>query len=388
MRKLLAGLFLGLFTSSGAFAQSLPIISQNPPALRWQELRSPHFRVLYPAGLDSAAQRTAGRLEAVQSPEGSTLGVQARPIAVVMQNQTTVSNAFVTFLPRHAEFFTTPDQGQGLGTVDWLDGLVVHEFRHVNQFDKARQGFGRVVVPLLGNGGLGVAAVGVPQWFFEGDAVGSETALTRSGRGRIPYFGVGLRANLLDGRLYSYQKAVNGSLRDNVPDWYVLGYYLTSYAKAHYGPDVWSRVLDQYYRFPFYPFSFSNSLRRTTGLRVEDLYARTMHELDSTWRGAQAARLAREPAFPPVHELAGQAVTRVFTQYQYPQYVNDSTVLALKSGLGDIQRLVLLGRHGRERRVFTVGSLNIPEMLSVGGGRAVWPEFRQNPRWGSKYIQN
>jgi hypothetical protein len=378
-RPLLTPLIL-LLTATKVAAQSLPIISQNPPALRWQEIHSPHFRVLYPAGLDTAAQRTASRLEAVHDAEGRTLGVQAKPIAVVLQNQTTISNGFVTFLPRHAEFFTTPDQGQGLGTVDWLDGLVVHEFRHVNQFDKARQGFGRVVVPLLGDGGLGVAAVGVPQWFFEGDAVGTETALTRSGRGRIPYFGVGLRANLLEGRRYNYQKAVNGSLRDNVPNWYVLGYYLTSFAKAHYGPDVWRRALDEYYRFPFYPFSFSNSLRRTTGLRVEDLYARTMHELDSTWRAQQASR----PAPTPVRELAGQAATRVFTQYQYPQYVTDSTVLALKSGLGDLAQLVLLGRHGREKRVFTLGQQNIPEMLSVGGGKAVWPEFRQNPRWGQQ----
>jgi hypothetical protein len=378
MRCLLSALLL--LAATRATAQSLPIISQNPPGLRWQEVRTPHFRVLYPAGLDTAAQRTAQRLEAVHGPEGATLGVQAKPIAVVLKNQTTVSNGFVTFLPRHAEFFTTPEQGQGLGTVDWLDGLVVHEFRHVNQFDKARQGFGRVLVPLLGEGGLGVSAVGVPQWFFEGDAVGTETAFTRSGRGRIPYFGLGLRANLLSGRQYSYQKAVNGSLRDLVPDWYVLGYFLTSYAKTHYGPEVWSQVLDKYYRFPFYPFSFSNGLRRTTGLRVEDLYQRTTHELDSTWRAEQAAR----PAPTPVHELAGQAATRVFTQYQYPQYVNDSTVLALKTGLGHIAQLVLLGRHGREKRVFTLGPTNIPEMLSVGGGKAVWPEFRQSPRWGQK----
>ncbi len=380
MKRLFLSSLLTLTVATSAAAQSLPILPQNPPALRWRELRSPHFRVLFPAGLDSAAQRTAGRLEAVYGSHGQTLGVTARPIAVVLQNQTTVANGFVTFLPRRAEFFTTPDQGQGLGTVDWLDGLVVHEFRHVNQFDKARQGFGRVLVPLLGEGGLGVSALGVPQWFFEGDAVGAETAFTRSGRGRIPAFGLGLRANLLDGRLYDYQKAVSGSLRDQVPNWYVLGYYLTSYAKARYGPDVWARSLDGYYCFPFYPFSFSRGLRRTTGLRVEDLYARTMRALDSTWRAQAAAR----PAPTPARELAGQVGTRVFTQYQFPQYVSDSTVLALKSGLGDIPRLVLLGRAGRERRVFTLGPANIPEQLSVGGGRVVWAEFRQQPRFGQR----
>ncbi|GAA4367271.1 hypothetical protein GCM10023185_39010 [Hymenobacter saemangeumensis] len=363
-----------------AAAQSLPVLDQNPPGLRWQQVRTPHFRVLYPAGLDSAAQRTVGRLEQLHGPGTATLGVQAPPIAVVLQAHTTVSNGFVTFLPRHSEFFINPQQGMGLGTVDWLDGLAVHEFRHVGQFDKARQGVGRVLRPLFGDGALGIAAVGVPQWFFEGDAVGTETALTRSGRGRIPSFSVELRANLLAGRLYRYPKAVNGSLRDNVPDWYELGYFLTSYLKVHRGPDAWAKVLDRYYRFPFYPFSFSNSIRRTTGLRVEQLYARSMQELDSAWRAQQRAL----PPITAVSELPVRESEKVFTQYQYPQYVNDSTVLALKSGRGHIPQLVLLHRRGPEKKVFVVGLLNLPEMLSVAAGKVVWPEFREHPRWGQR----
>ena len=108
MRRLLLPGLLGLLIGGPAHSQSLPVLSQNPPALRWQEVRTPHFRVLYTGGLDSAAQRTAARLEQLHGPNGATLGVSPRPISVVMQNQTTVSNGFVTFLPRHAEFFTTP----------------------------------------------------------------------------------------------------------------------------------------------------------------------------------------------------------------------------------------------------------------------------------------
>ncbi|WP_235184018.1 TolB family protein [Hymenobacter sp. IS2118] len=380
MRRLLLCGLLGLPGLGRVHAQSLPALSQNPPSLRWQEVRTPHFRVIYNGALDSAAQRTAARLEQLHGPGAATLGVVPRPIGVVMQNQTTVSNGFVTFLPRHAEFFTTPQQGLGLGTVDWLDGLAVHEFRHVGQFDKARQGIGRLLNPLLGDGALGIAAVGVPQWFFEGDAVGTETALTRSGRGRIPNFNAGLRANLLAGRRYSYQKAVNGSLRDQVPDWYVLGYFMTSYLKTHHSADAWAKALDRYYRFPFYPFSFSNGIRRSAGLTVEQLYDRTMTEIDSVWRTQQAAA----PAITPVRELAGAASEEVFTQYQYPQYVTDSTVLALKTGLGHIAQFVLLSRRGAERKVFVPGQLNLPEMLSVSGGKAVWPEYQQDARWGQR----
>ncbi|HEX8657535.1 MAG TPA: hypothetical protein VF690_08380 [Hymenobacter sp.] len=382
MRCLLRCGLLGLFGFglTPTHAQSLPVLSQNPPSLRWHEVRTPHFRVLYAGDLDSAAQRTAARLEQLHGPGVATLGVSPRPIGVVLQSQTTVSNGFVTFLPRHAEFFTTPQQGLGLGTVDWLDGLAVHEYRHVGQFEKARQGVGRVLGPLFGDGALGVAAVGVPQWFFEGDAVGTETALTRSGRGRIPNFGLGLRANLLAGRRYSYQKAANGSFRDLVPDWYVLGYFMTSYLKTHHGPAVWSSVLDKYYRFPFYPFSFSAAIRRTTGLTVEQLYGRTMAEVDSTWRVQQAAL----PASTPVRELAVADPGPVFTQYQYPQYVTDSTVLALKTGFDYLPQLVLLSRHGAERRVFVPGQLNLPEMLSVSANKVLWPEFQQDARWGQR----
>ena len=377
-------LLLGLFATGSACAQSLPVLPQNPPALRWNTVDTPHFRVLYAGGIDSVAQRTAARLEQLHGPDVATLGVSPRPIAVVLQNQTTVSNGFVTFLPRHVEFFTTPQQGFGLGTVDWLDGLAVHEFRHVGQFEKARQGVGRVLGPLFGDGALGIAAVGVPQWFFEGDAVGTETALTRSGRGRIPTFNVGLRANLLAGRHYSYQKAVNGSLRDNVPDWYVLGYFMTSYLKTHYGAAVWAKVLDKYYRFPFYPFSFSNGIRRSTGLTVEQLYGRTMTEIDSTWRAQQAAEVPVGAAATPVRGFAVAASEKVFAQYQYPQYVTDSTVLALKTGLDYVPQWVLLSHHGAEQKIFVPGQLNLPEMLSVNGGKAVWPEFQQDARWGQR----
>ena len=165
LRLLLYGL-VSLAALASARGQSLPVLSQNQPALRWQEVRTPHFRVLYADGIDSAAQRTAARLEQLHGPSAVTLGVSPRPISIVLQNQTTVSNGFVTFLPRHAEFFTTPEQGLGLGTVDWLDGLAVHEYRHVGQFEKGRQGIGRILGPLFGDGALGITAIGVPQWFF------------------------------------------------------------------------------------------------------------------------------------------------------------------------------------------------------------------------------
>ncbi|MDU0369635.1 hypothetical protein ACFPAF_04450 [Hymenobacter endophyticus] len=362
-----------------ASAQTLlPIEQQVPAAVRWYEVRTPHFRVVYPQGFEQQARRTAARLEQVHEPAGASLGLAARPVTVVLQTRNTIGNGFVTLLPRHSEFFTTFPQDPYLpGTLDWLDELTVHEYRHVVQFDKAHQGLGQLGYLFGGYGGLGLTTLGVPDWFAEGDAVGTETALTRSGRGRIPNFDAYFRANLLAGRRYSYAKAVAGSFRDNVPNHYVLGYFLTSRLKRTApDPGVWGTVLNRYYRFPVYPLSFSDKLRRTTGLRTDDLYGQTVRELDSLWRQQAAAR-----PLTPATELPVAATEKVFTEYQFPQYLDDSTVVALKSGLGHTPQLVALRRGQPERELWVMGLHHNPEQLSAGGGRVAWLEFRYHPRW-------
>ncbi|GAA4398149.1 hypothetical protein GCM10023187_08480 [Nibrella viscosa] len=374
MRKLL---WMGCLAAFPAFAQTLPVLNQNPTGLRWYKIKTPHFRVLYPEGFDKTAQRTAWRLEQVYEPVSASLNRWPRPISVILQNQSTISNGFVTLTPRRSEFFTTPPQDPFLlGTLDWLDQLAVHEFRHVVQNEKALTGFSKAVYSVMGNAALSALTQGVPDWFFEGDAVGTETVLTRSGRGRIPHFDLGFRTNLLTGRRFTYPKAVGGSYRDNVPNHYVLGYFLTTYLKRTHGVNVWSEVLNRYYRFPLYPFSFSNSLKKITGLRVEELYRRTLTDLNETWRQQQEGLRITPATYYPVH-----TTRRVFTNYQYPQYLTDSTLLAIKSGLGDIFQIVMLSRNGRERKIVVQGLVNDPEFFSASGGKAAWIEYQYDPRW-------
>ena len=375
-------------------AQTLPALDQNPATTRWNRLRTPHVNILYPDGSGNTAQRTARRLEQVYVPVSASLGRQPRRISVVLQNQTTVSNGFVSVLPRKAEFNTTAPQAPFTnGTLDWLDELAVHEFRHVVQQDKALTGVSLTAFRLLGNSAIGAIGLGIPDWFAEGDAVGTETVLTRGGRGRIPNFDLGFRANLLAGRRFSYAKSVGGSYRDNVPNHYPLGYLLTTFAKRTYGVDVWDGVLNRYYRFPFYPFSFSNSLRKVTGLRVEELYRQTMDDVTEAYRREQASlKLTNAQVLPARAERQANAL--VFTSYRYPQWLNDSTLLAVKSGLGDIDQLVSLrrGKEGtndwREDRVFVRGYVNNPDMLSVAGGRACWIEYDFDPRWGQRIYSD
>ncbi|WP_420150136.1 hypothetical protein [Spirosoma sp.] len=387
-----------------ATAQTLPILSQNPASLRWYRLTSPHFRVLYPQGFDSTAQRTANRLESLYEPASASLGKKPRPISVVLQNQTTNSNGFVTLYPRRSEFFAvTPQDPALLGTFNWLDLLAVHEYRHVVQNDKALQGYGRVLYTLLGNTGLGLSLLTVPDWFAEGDAVSTETLLSSTGRGRIPNFNLSMRANLLSGYQFDYPKAVCGSYRDNVPDHYVLGYFLTTYLKRTYGPDVWSQILNRNYRrFPW-PFALSASIKDVTKLRTEDLYRQAMNDLTETWQKQQqslpitpadyySVSVEKQSAPTPTQQRLNPRRSNprrsVFTNYTRPQFLTDSSVLCVKSGLGDTPRLVVLEKGKAEKQIFVQGFPNDPGFLSATSAKACWIEFGYDPRWGARIYSN
>ncbi|WP_332369446.1 hypothetical protein [Spirosoma telluris] len=372
-----------------ATAQTLPILNQNPTSLRWYRLTTPHFRVLYPKGLDSTAQQTASRLESLYEPTSESLEKQPRPISVLLQNQTTNSNGFVTLFPRRSEFNAVAPQDPGLlGTYNWLDLLVAHEYRHVVQYEKGLQGYGRVLYTLLGNTGLLLPSLTVPDWFTEGDAVSNETLLSNSGRGRIPNFDLGLRANLLAGRAFDYPKAVAGSYRDNVPNHYVLGYFLTTYLKRTYGPDVWSRVLNRNYRRWPLPFAFSASIKEETQLRTEDLYQKTMADLTEIWQKQQQALPITPVTEFSVNAEKQESPRKVFTNYQHPQFLTDSTVLCVKSGLGDTPRLVVLSKNKPEKVIHVQGFPNDPDLLSATATKASWIEFGYDPRWGQRIYSN
>ncbi|CAA9313098.1 MAG: hypothetical protein AVDCRST_MAG56-6431 [uncultured Cytophagales bacterium] len=374
---LLAGL-LAFLPAFRAFCQTQPILDQNPARIKWFQVSTPRFRVIFPEGFDREALRTANTLQHIYTPVSRTLGREPRPISIVLQNQTAVSNGFVTLTPRRSEFFTTPPQDFTLlGNNDWLDLLAVHEFRHVVQYDKALTGFSRGLYYLFGNNGLSLVSTTVPSWFWEGDAVGTETALTGGGRGRIPAFDVALRTQLLTRGPFSYSKAYLRSYKDFVPNHYVLGYFMTTYLKRHYGAEAWGRILTRTYNVPFQPFRFSWAIRKETGMKVETLYRQTVRELDSLWTG-QGTGLPEKSAVTALPTDRN----KVFTNYEYPQYLSDGRILAQKSGLAHIDQFVTLGREGGEQKVYVPGFLSESVTLSVAADRLVWTERAFDPRWG------
>ena len=185
---------------------------QNPPSLRWRQINTENFQVIYPAELSAEAQKITSVLETIVDRERKSIRVKPKKISIILQNQGVTSNGFVELAPRRSEFYTTPSQSFDFQS--WLNSLAIHEMRHVVQFDKLT---GNLNAPFFEQLALAIFGITLPAWFFEGDAVVTETALTDAGRGRIPEWSIALRANTLSGRRFSYSKNFLGSVRDFTP---------------------------------------------------------------------------------------------------------------------------------------------------------------------------
>lgn len=380
MRRVFFFLFI-MIGGCQIFAQENAVnLSQNPASLKWSQIKTPHFRLIFPSNIQSLGERTANVLETVYQPVSKTLGKNPRPISIVLQNQTSVSNGFVTLFPRRSEFYITPPQDYTLlGTNNWLDLLAVHEFRHIVQYDKALTGSTKLMHTLFGSNGWGIVnSLAVPNWFAEGDAVRTESVLTHSGRGKIPTFDMALRTQLLTKGAYSYAKAVSGSYKNFIPNHYVNGYLMTSFMKTKYGADAWDKILEGTYKMPFYPFSFSNNIKKVTGLKTEQLYKNAFDDAKQAWE--TQLKNIQETAVSPLKT----AKNKFFTHYEFPQIIPDGRILALKSGLADIQQFVLLDKENNEEKLLELGIFNNAGMLSTAGPKVVWSEFNFDVRWGQK----
>jgi hypothetical protein len=370
-------LFLvALCISTQSLAQSSTVLSNNPP-LRWQQINTPHFKIIYPTGFEEMANRMANTMEHIRTPEAASLGSLPKKISIVLQNQSSVSNAFVSITPRRSEFYTMPSQNYNfLGNNDWMNLIASHEYRHIVQFQHANRGFNKALYYLFGNNTLSVMSyISVPAWFWEGDAVATETAFTPGGRGRIPYFDLLFKTNMLEGRTFNYHKQFLRSYKHNIPDHYVLGYNLVSYLREKTNnPNIWEQITARAWHAPFVPFTFSNALKKESGLYVKELYTEMAADFQKKWK-EQIDTLTLTP-----FEKVNPRTSNAYTDYFYPHELNDHSVLVMKSGIGHIEELITI-RNGEERKLFTPGPINNTGMISVANNRVVWNEYRFDPRW-------
>ncbi|TZF82676.1 hypothetical protein FW774_14340 [Pedobacter sp. BS3] len=343
--------------------------AQNPPSLKWRQISTENFQVLYPSGFENEAQRMANTLSSIISRVSFSYKIKPRKITVILQNQGTSSNGFVQLAPRRVEFFSTPPQD--FDYQDWLNSLAVHELRHVVQFDKLT---GYLRQPVFEELALAIFGITLPPWFYEGDAVTIETALSPAGRGRLPEWDVTLRTNTLSHSTFSYSKDIMGSVKNITPGYYQMGFYMTSKLRRDYGSGIMDSLLTRISHNPVRPYNLSNSLKKFTGLSTRKLHDSTVAELRTKWSKQLADAGAKDYPLLPHQNNKGPA------DYLYPAAISPTEILALKTGKTSVPKIVRIDSSGNEKTVLKIGLQEDPS-FNYAAGKITWDEFRYDKRY-------
>ncbi len=375
---------LCLILSSSVFADVLegplnmvnPIdFEQNPTHIEWKKIETEHFEIIFPEEIEYSAQRVAHLVEKAYPYVARSLESLPPKIPLVLQNQSTQSNGFVTLAPRRSEWYVTPAIDPEINNTEWLKTLSIHEFRHVVQFQKSLQGFNKFYYIILGEIGQAVGVgLTMPPWFLEGDAVGTETALTYGGRGRLPLFDRDLRTLLLSGKKFDYDKAHLRSYADYVPSHYLYGYFYTSYLRNQYGDLILSKLVDDASRRSYNPLTFYHAMDSKTG-NFEKFYENTMRDLIRQWK-EKADALSPTP-----YEVQNLRNRHGWTNFYFPQKTSDQKIVALKSGLSFIDQFVLINGK-KEQTLFYPGPLINQYPYKLRQDKLAFVEWEIDPRWG------
>ncbi|HLZ86318.1 MAG TPA: hypothetical protein VKQ52_03710, partial [Puia sp.] len=365
-------LLLGaLLLSTGMYAQ---VFGGNPPSLKWRQLNTDTARVIFPIGLDSQAQAVAAIVHRLARTTRPTIGPRQHKIDIVLQNQTTIANGYVSLAPFRSEFQLTPLQNSfDLGSLPWPKMLAIHEYRHVQQYNNFRVGLSGAFYYLFGEGGQAFAnSLAVPNWFWEGDAVYQETLVSDQGRGRLPLFLDSYRSLWTAHRRYSWMKLRNGSLRDYVPDHYPLGYMLIAYGRERYGDDFWRQVGHDAAAFHglFYPLQ--GAVRRYAGIPYRQFRS---DALDFFRRQAISDTVseAEQRAARAHHFIANQ---------EFPQFIGRDSLLYMRSTYKQIPAFVLRNTANGTDAVIRTRAISLDNYFSFAGRHVVYAAYETDPRWG------
>nr|WP_321410942.1 hypothetical protein [uncultured Carboxylicivirga sp.] len=350
----------------------------DPANIKWRQIKSPFFKVVYPEDFESEAKRLVLMLDSLYLYGGYTLNHTPKPIPVVIHSHSAYSNGLVTWAPKRMELYPTPSQN--IFAQDYLQQLAIHEFRHVVQIDKINQGFTNLLSYPFGQQIVGgILGLYVPLWYLEGDAVLTETTLSKSGRGRVPAFEQEIRAQLLEKRIYNYEKAYFGSYQNYIPNHYRMGYLFTAGARQKYGTEVWEKALTETGRNSWSITPFNQGIKEVTGKNKVPLYKEVFTEWQKKWEEQDKSIIPIKVSVLTQRDIS-------YKNYLYPVAIDDKHIIAEVTGPGEIRHFVKVNTvDGSEEKLLTIGYRD-SEPFSYAQNLICWTELEINPRWENQYY--
>ena len=265
-----------------------PVSAQVPPDESWRTLETEHFRVTFPAELETLGRRAAGVAEhAYDELSAEFMEAPSGMIDLLVTDHIDVSDGLAQLNPsnRVTVFARQPIDDPSLAYIDdWMALVITHELAHIVHLDRTDTLIGKVARGLFGR----VAAswpffpgTGTPRWITEGIASWYESDLTEAGPVKGTFNEMVLRTAAVEERFEDIGQASGSS-----PQWpggtrqYAYGSLFFEHLLTKFGEDRMALFVEAI-AGQWVPYRLNAAGRDAFGvsLSVEwDLWAQEMHD--------------------------------------------------------------------------------------------------------------
>lgn len=373
------GLFLFLFLNSSAFAQFYPT-QYRPPGLDWQQLQTPHFKIVFPQGEDSAAWRTAHILEGEYDEVQELADGSLSNFPVILNNYNDRSNGFVSATHFRSEIEIPPIKGKSLNpqSGNWLEAVEPHELVHALHFSNTG-GFGLGGLVRLFSPDFARSLHGaIPSGITEGLATYHETesVAPHGGRGNHPYFYNQFNAVFESPERWSMGQMVHYPERTRPFDrHYIGGYEFTAWLQKAYGEQTSRDALNFYTDLPF--LGYGVALKHATGKWPAQLYDEFTQATEDSLRQSSGKGAGSGKGFD-IRELP---VSYKGAMVRQPVWEDDSTLIFYGSFYNARPGFYRydIDQKSQERLVATNSVGDYQADISWDGTKLLYAAFRSNP---------
>lgn len=387
----LKGLLIFIFISLqcvNANAQ-FSLTGSDPAAVRWRQMETENFIMIFPKGEDSLARVYGTELEQarlrIAGSSGYLIGQSYKgKMPVVLHSRYVLPNASVTWAPKRMDIFTVNDP-YAPTAMPWVRNLAIHEGRHAAQMQFGADRGNKVLHWFFGEMAAGAFAGIYPgPAFLEGDAVVAETALSRSGRGRQADFLEYMMLAFDCGDWRDYYRWFYGSNKNYTPDYYRVGYMLIAGTRVFFNDPLFTQeYFDRVVRKGGF-FNLQKTVKSASGKSFNESFRTIEENFQQLWNIEAAVR---EP-FMPSRQISRRP--RMHSEYNGSVLGGDSRIYSLKSGMATPNCLVRLDPNGKEKSIRSFASYTSDLFLDSEGQRIFWSESVSGRRWtlgGSSRIR-
>lgn len=251
-----------------------------PPNEAWRTLRTEHFRVTFPAHLETLGRRAADRAERAWAElEDAFVEPPPSTVDLLVTDHVDQSNGFAQVRPsnRVTIFARPPADELSLGHFDdWLELVITHELAHIVHLDRTGTWFGKLGRAVFGRPFSAwplFPQVDTPNWVIEGLATWYESKLTDAGRVHGTYHDMVTRTAALEGRFEDIGQASGSSPQwPGGTRWYAYGSLFFEYLLDKYGEDRMAALVEAI-GGQWVPYRLDAAGRSALGVSLTDEWA-------------------------------------------------------------------------------------------------------------------